>query len=244
MNIRRVEIRYPRVRQRPLLPAAPRGWMVAVEGAIGVGKTTLARGLAARFGAELLLEVVEENPFLRTFYQDIRGLAFQTQLFFLLGRHKQLRAARNRLAAGGVVVADYMFAKDRLFAGLTLDGPELSLYEAVYEVVAPQVPAPDVVVYLRAALDTLLERIERRGRTFERDLTAQYLVRLSEAYEAFFDGFEGAPVITVDTDGLDLQGEAGAAEVARAAQAARRSDADATDRQPVEAPSDAGGGVT
>lgn len=203
----------PRARQHALLPPEPRGWLIAVEGPIGVGKTTLARRLAGRMGAELLLEVVEENPFLHGFYQDIRGRAFPTQLFFLLSRHRQQRSALGRLAAGGVVVSDYMFAKDRLFASLTLDAPEIALYETVYELIAPQVPEPDVVVYLRATQDTLLRRIAARGRPFERALGPAYLARLAEAYDSYFERFDGAPVITVDTDALDLLQEAGLARV-------------------------------
>jgi deoxyguanosine kinase len=203
-----LEIRRPRSEQRTLLPAAARGFLVAVEGPIGVGKTTLAQRLAARLGAGLLLEVVEENPFLRTFYQDIRGRAFQTQIFFLLSRHRQQQRIVPSLAAGGTVVADYMFAKDRLFAGLTLDAAELALYESVYALIAPAVPHPDTVVYLRAPVDALERRIALRGRDFERDLTAPYLERLSAAYDAFFADFSGAPVIVVDSERLDPRHDA------------------------------------
>lgn len=219
-----LRIRQPRARQQALLPegSRQRGWMVAVEGPVGVGKTTLARRLAARFGAELLLEVVEENPFLSTFYQDVRGRAFQTQLFFLLSRHRQHRAVHARLAAGRGVIADYIFAKDRLFAGLTLDAAELALYDAVYDLIAPQVPRPAAVVYLKATLETLLERIAARNRPFERGLPPAYLIRLSAAYDAFFADFEDAPVITVDTDRFDLQDDAGVAAIAGAVGAVQR----------------------
>jgi deoxyadenosine/deoxycytidine kinase len=205
-----------------LLATGPRGWLVAVEGPIGVGKTTLAQRLAAHLRAGVLLEVVEENPFLHSFYQDIRGRAFQTQMFFLLSRHRQQRTIVPTLAEGGSVVADYTFAKDRLFAGLTLDDAELVLYENVYELIAPLVPQPDAVVYLRAEVDTLLRRIGARGRAFERDLTHAYLARLSEAYETFFAGFDAAPVVVVDSERLDPRGDRDLGAVAAAVAEARR----------------------
>jgi deoxyadenosine/deoxycytidine kinase len=217
-----VEIRRPRAQQRPLLQTEPRGWLVAVEGPIGVGKTTLARRLGAYFHAGVLLEVVEENPFLHSFYQDIRGRAFQTQIFFLLSRHRQQQSIISTLTAGGSMVADYTFAKDRLFAKLTLDDAELALYENVYELIAPLVPQPDAIVYLRAAVDTLVHRIEARGRSFERDLTPAYLARLSDAYEAFFAGFDAAPVIVVDSERLDPRRDRDLAAVADAVTEARR----------------------
>lgn len=211
----------PRVRQHPLIAPEPRGSLVAVEGPIGVGKTTLARRLADHLGAELLLEVVEENPFLHGFYQDIRGRAFPTQVFFLLSRHRQQKAVLGRLTAGQAVVADYMFAKDRLFASLTLDEAELALYEAVYDLIVPQVPRPDLIVYLRATLETLLRRIAARSRPFERALTPAYLDRLAAAYDAFFDRFDDAPVVTVDTDRLDLLAEDGLTAVVGAVREVR-----------------------
>ncbi len=211
-----VQIHWPRIRQRPLLPPVPRGWLVAVEGPIGVGKTTLARRLAGYFHSGLLLEVVEENPFLKEFYHDIHGRAFPTQMFFLLSRHRQQHGIAGRLAGGEDVVTDYMFAKDRLFAGLTLDDAELSLYQSVYGLIAPQVPEPDAIVHLRASLGTLLQRIAARSRSFERDLTPDYLARLIAAYDAFFEHIDTAPVITVDTERLDPRQEDGLAAIARA----------------------------
>lgn len=217
-----LEIRRPRAQQRLLLPSDPRGRLVAVEGPIGVGKTTLASRLAALLGAELLVEVVEENPFLHTFYQDIRGRAFQTQIFFLLSRHRQQQRVIPMLAAGTSVVADYMFAKDRLFAGLTLDDAELALYESVYELIVPLVPQPDAVIYLRASVETLLGRIAARGRAFERDLTPDYLARLSAAYDALFAEYDAASVVVVDSERLDPRREHDLLQVAAALYEARR----------------------
>jgi deoxyadenosine/deoxycytidine kinase len=217
-----LEIRRPRAQQRPLIAPEARGWLVAVEGPIGVGKTTLAERLAAHLRAGVLLEVVEENPFLHSFYQDIRGRAFQTQIFFLLSRHRQQQSIVSTLAAGGGVVADYTFAKDRLFAGLTLDEAELALYDNVYELIAPLVPQPDAVVYLRAAVDTLVRRIGARGRPFERDLTPSYLSRLSDEYETFFAAYDAAPVIVVDSERLDPRRDGDLTAVADAVAEARR----------------------
>lgn len=211
-----VEIRRPRTQQRSLLPAQAPGRLIAVEGPIGVGKTTLAQRLAAHLGAGVLLEAVEENPFLHAFYQDIRGKAFQTQLFFLLSRHRQQQSALPRLAAGDGIVSDYMFAKDRLFAGLTLDRAELALYQNVYDVIAPLVPPPAAIVFLRARVETLLARIAARGRPFERDLTDEYLRRVAEAYEAFFAGYDGAPVVVVDSERLDPRRDGDLAHLAAA----------------------------
>jgi deoxyguanosine kinase len=216
-----VEMRRPVGQQRALLPAPAAGSLVAVEGAIGVGKTTLARRLAGRFRAGLVLEVVEENPFLHGFYQDMQGKAFQTQLFFLLSRHRQQRMLVDRLAGGEDVVADYMFAKDRLFAGLTLDEAELRLYEHVYGLIAPLVPQPDTIVYLRASVETLLGRIAARGRSFEHALTAAYLARLAEAYDRFFAAFDGAPVVVVDTERFDPCADVDLAAVVAAVREAR-----------------------
>lgn len=170
----------------------------------------------------LVLEVVKENPFLQSFYRDIRGKAFQTQIFFLLSRHRQQQQLLSRVAASEAVVADYMFRKDRLFAGLTLDGAELALYEHIYEALAPQVPRPDVVVYLTASLETLRCRIAERGRSFERDMAPEYLAQLVEAYHVFFESFDEASVIRVDTDHLDIREERGLVPVAEAVVEARQ----------------------
>ncbi len=207
----RLLYRPARAAQERLLPdGAP---VVAVEGPIGVGKTTLARRLGTALGAVVILEVVEENPFLARFYQDIRAVAFQTQIFFLLSRYRQQDAVRQARARGERVVTDYIFAKDRLFARLTLDPRELDLYEQLYAVLAPRTVTPSLVVYLTARLETLLDRIARRGRPFERALQPAYLARLCRAYEEFFDAYDDAPVLRVDTDRVDIFNEADLGEI-------------------------------
>jgi deoxyguanosine kinase len=207
----RLLYRPPRAAQESLLPAESP--VVAVEGPIGAGKTTLAQRLGAALEAVVVLEVVEDNPFLSRFYDDIRAVAFQTQIFFLLSRYRQQDAIRQARARGARVVTDYIFAKDRLFARLTLDPQELDLYEQLYAVLAPRTVTPSVVVYLTARLPTLLDRIARRGRPFERNLQPAYLARLCQAYEEFFASYDDAPLVRVDTDQVDIFSEADLREI-------------------------------
>jgi deoxyadenosine/deoxycytidine kinase len=159
-----------------------RGRLIAVEGPIGAGTTTLARRLAERLGFTLILEPVEENVFLDRFYDDRRALAFRTQLFFLVNRFHQQRQVEELLAAGGDVVADYAFSKDRLFARLNLAADELALYEEIYSLIAPRAPRPDALALLQCDVDLLLERIRARSRPFERSLSRDYLERVVAAY--------------------------------------------------------------
>lgn len=177
---------------------------VAIEGVIGVGKTTLARLLAEKWHAHLKLEVVEENPFLAQFYRDMRGYAFQTQLFFLLSRHKQQLELRQFDLFMESVVSDYLFAKDRIFANITLDDNELALYKRLVELVERDVPRPDVVVYLQGSTEVLLERIRKRGRDFERDMSKDYIDTLNEAYNYFFFHYTDTPLIVVNTNEIDF----------------------------------------
>jgi deoxyguanosine kinase len=176
---------------------------VAVEGPIGVGKTTLARMLQPEFGAELLLEVFEENPFLSDFYADRERFAFQTQIFFLLSRYRQQREARRTVQQHSLI-SDYTFAKDRLFAHLNLDGDELEMYERLHRALAERIVTPGLVLYLRASPQVLMERIATRDRPYERNMSARYIASLAGAYEEFFAGYHDSRLLTVDTDRLDV----------------------------------------
>jgi deoxyadenosine/deoxycytidine kinase len=173
---------------------------IAIEGPIGVGKSSLARKLAAHFDAELLLEKPEENPFLARFYEDGSRYALQTQLFFLFQRVEQYR----ELAQPGMftprIVSDFMFAKDALFAQLTLSDDEYRLYQQIHAQAAPQLPKPDLVIWLRAAPSVLLQRIHGRAIPMEQDIAADYLQRLSDAYADHFARETDVPLLAVDTD--------------------------------------------
>jgi len=177
---------------------------IAVEGVIGVGKTALAERLANRLNARLVLEQVEENPFIGRFYQDIRAYAFQTQLFFLLSRHKQQQEIRQTGLFEQAVVSDYLFEKDRVFAALNLSEHEMSLYDKIYRLLVEDIVKPDVVVYLQARTDVVLSRIRQRGRSFEAGIESEYLDSLSDAYNHFFMHYDATPVLIVNTERLDF----------------------------------------
>ncbi|MEO0094145.1 MAG: deoxynucleoside kinase [candidate division WOR-3 bacterium] len=177
---------------------------IAIEGVIGVGKTELAKILAQRLNAECVLEEVEENPFLANFYKDMRGYSFQTQIFFLLSRHKQQQHLLQRNLFIDRIVSDYLFEKDRIFAYLNLTEHELVLYEKLYQFLAKDVRKPDLVVYLQARLETVLERIRKRGRPFEREISVEYLEALTDSYNRFFLHYDTTPVLIVNTENLDF----------------------------------------
>ena len=173
---------------------------IVVEGPIGVGKSSLARKLAEHLKAELLLELPEENPFLGRFYDDMPGYAFQTQLFFLFQRAKQMRAIAQPGMFEQAVVSDFLFAKDALFARLTLSDDEHRLYTQMYAQIAPQVGEPDLVIWLQASPATLLQRIRKRAIRMERTIDIDYLQRLGDAYVQYFHSYDGAPVFAVGTE--------------------------------------------
>jgi deoxyadenosine/deoxycytidine kinase len=177
---------------------------IAVEGPIGVGKTALARRLATEFGSELILEGVDDNQFLGKFYEDPARYALHAQLFFLLERYRQQQALDHEDLAVRGAVADYLFAKDAIFAGVTLQEEELVLYRQVYQLLDAQIPKPDLVIYLEARPEILLERIKKRGRDFERAIDEDYLARLTEAFRSFFHHYTDAPLLVINSSDIDF----------------------------------------
>ena len=177
---------------------------IVVEGPIGVGKSSLTNILAKRLEARRVMEVVEENPFLASFYDDRQQYAFQTQMFFLLSRFKQQQQLFQQELFSEVTVSDYLFAKDRIFAMLTLDPNELGLYERVFDALGPRVTKPDLVIYLQARLDVLLGRIKKRAREFERKFDAGYLESLCRSYNDFFFHYAETPLLVVNTSDIDF----------------------------------------
>jgi deoxyadenosine/deoxycytidine kinase len=177
---------------------------VVVEGPIGAGKTSLARRLAPRLAADVLLEQPAENPFIARFYQDMARYALPTQLFFLFQRARMVEPLKQPDMFSRPTVADFLLDKDLLFARVTLSGDEFALYQKIYEALRPQAPAPDLVIYLQAPSAVLAERVRRRAAPFERGLSEEYLALLAEGYARFFYHYTAAPVLTVNCEHLNF----------------------------------------
>jgi deoxyadenosine/deoxycytidine kinase len=177
---------------------------VVVEGPIGAGKTSLARRLAARLSADTVLEQPEENPFLARFYRDMARYALPTQLFFLFQRARMLEPLAQPDLFARPVVGDFLLDKDPLFARLTLSADELALYQKIYDALRPRTPTPDVVIYLQASAATLIERVRRRAKGYERPVTEEYLALLAESYSRFFYHYDAAPLLIVNSENLNF----------------------------------------
>ena len=176
---------------------------IAVEGPIGVGKTSFVELLAKKFDAYRVLEKVD-NPFLQSFYQDKQGAAFQAQLFFLLSRYRQLQELSQRDLFHQVTLCDYIFPKDKIFAYLNLDDSELLIYDKLYAMLEPQVPQPDLLIFLQAETRTLVERIKRRRREYEQEISETYVNEVNKAYNYYFFHYVQTPLLVIDTTSIDF----------------------------------------
>lgn len=177
---------------------------IAIEGVIGAGKTTLAKMLSTRLNAKLVLERFEENPFLPKFYEDPEHYAFQTQIFFLLSRYKQQQELFQGDLFHNYLVSDYIFDKDKIFAYLTLQDDELKLYESLIGTIEKNIPTPDLVVYLQSSVDRLMSNIKMRGRTYEENMSDEYIKDLNEAYNYFFFRYKSAPLLIINSTEIDF----------------------------------------
>ena len=177
---------------------------IAIEGVIGAGKTTLAKKLAERLDANLILEEFETNPFLEKFYDDRRRYAFQTQMFFLINRYKQQEQLGQEDLFAKYIVSDYIFDKDQIFAYLNMEGEELKLYENLFPLLQRNLRKPDLVIFLQSSTDRLMHNIKKRGRKVERNLTRGYIEELSEAYNNFFFKYSNTPLLIVNTTDIDF----------------------------------------
>ncbi|MBD3275202.1 MAG: deoxynucleoside kinase [Candidatus Marinimicrobia bacterium] len=179
-------------------------YYIAIEGVIGVGKTSLARLLSDRLNAKLVLERFEENPFLDDFYTDRERFAFQTQLWFLLSRYRQQQEIRQVDLFHHLLVTDYMFVKDRLFAFVNLDDKELALYEKIADLLERDIPKPDLVIYLQADTNRLMKNIKNRARTFENPITAEYIDTLNQVYNQYFFQYNSGPLLIINATEIDF----------------------------------------
>lgn len=187
---------------KTIAPEKPR--FIAVEGAIGVGKTSLTRILADVFKGKLVLEEVDKNPFLERFYEEREKYAFQTQIFFLLSRYRQMRELMQGSLFEQGVVCDYILQKDKIFAYINLEDDELQLYEALFRLLGANIPKPDLVIYLQAKPEVLIKRIRKRNKEYERHISLDYLKALSEAYNEFFFHYVDTPLLAVNTSEIDF----------------------------------------
>jgi deoxyadenosine/deoxycytidine kinase len=179
-------------------------YYVAIEGPIGVGKTSLAKLLSERLGARLILEGFDENPFLSEFYDEPERYAFQTQLFFLLQRYQQQQELRQVDMFHNLLIVDYMFVKDRLFASLNLDEKEMTLYDTVAKLLEKNVINPDLVIYLQADTDTLIRNISQRGRDMEKNISEEYIDALNQLYTEYFFRYQDTPLVIINTNNIDF----------------------------------------
>ena len=177
---------------------------IAIEGPIGVGKTSLAKLLSKRLSAKLILEKFEENPFLSEFYNDPTRFAFQTQLFFLLQRYQQQQDIRQVVMFHNLLISDYMFIKDRLFASLNLDDKEMNLYDSIANMMERNVINPDLIIYLQADTATLMKNIDKRGRNFESNISYEYINELNEIYTEYFFRYNDTPLVIINTNNIDF----------------------------------------
>lgn len=177
---------------------------ISIEGVIGAGKTALAKKIKERLNAELILEQFEANPFLESFYSDRKRYAFQTQMFFLINRFKQLEELNQGNLFTEYTVSDYIFEKDRIFAYLNLSGEELKLYESIFPLLERNLRKPDLIVYLQSSVDRLMYNIKKRGRKLERNITRSYIEELNEAYNNFFFRFNNSPLLIVNSTEIDF----------------------------------------
>lgn len=182
---------------------------IAIEGPIGVGKTSLARLISNELGGTLLCEQVEENPFLKDFYRDRKKYSFQTQLYFLLNRYQQQVELNQCDLFSSTIISDYVFAKDRIFAYMNLDENEVNLYEEIYKLLDAKIPKPDLVIFLQATPEVLIERVKIRNRDYEKEIDTDYLEALMHSYNEFFFHYDESPLLVINSSEIDFVNNSG-----------------------------------